>query len=460
MRRGLHLGVEMEYCRLIMRRWKIVAIVTLCLFPALVAFGQGKVFHLVLDGSINPASKDFVLRAITQAEDEQGSLLVIELNTPGGLGESMRDIVMAELASTVPIVVFVGPSGARAASAGVLITLAADVAAMAPGTNIGAAHPVELISGGASSDKTMTEKITNDAVAFAKSVAQERGRNVEWAEKAVRESSSLTATEALDQGVVDLIADDLSDLLSQLDGYVLADGRVLHTAGATIEEIRPTLRERLLSYLTDPNVVYVLFILGLIGIIFEFFHPGIGFGLVMGGICLILAFLGMQVLPVNIVGVILIIFGSGLMVLDAFTPTHGILTSGGVTSLIIGSFTLFDIHNRVIGLSWVTIILVVGTMTALFVFVISKALLIQRKSPAIGSKFLVGMNGEAKISLDPQGTVFVNGEYWKARSLEGRISPGEDVTIVGMEGRTLLVRRARQSSSSSGVSHTTEREKG
>jgi len=434
-----------------MKASMIVAILLLLLSPSLTCLGNGEAFHAVLDGSISPASKDFVIRAITQAEQAHGSLLVIELNTPGGLGESMRDIVMAELSSTVPIVVFVGPAGARAASAGVLITLAADVAAMAPGTNIGAAHPVQLIPSGTNTDETMTEKITNDAVAFAKSVAQERGRNVEWAEAAVRESSSLTATEALDQGVIDLIADDLSDLLQRLDGYTLHDGRVLHTSGITIEEIHPTLRERLLFYLTDPNIVYVLFILGLVGLVYEFFHPGVGFGLAMGGISLVLAFLGLQVLPVNIVGVILIVFGTGLMILDAFTPTNGILTMGGIASLLVGSFALFNIRNEAIGLSWVTIVVVVGTMSALFVFVISKALLIQRKSPAIGTYSLIGMVGRAKRSINPEGTVLVNGEYWRARSLEGeRIAPGEGVTVVGMEGRTLVVRAAGGPNQSSG----------
>lgn len=429
-----------------MKRWAIAVAIIVLLIPSLVVFGRGEVFHVTLDGSINPASKDFIVRAISQAEAQGGSLLVIELNTPGGLEESMRDIVMAELASTVPIVVFVGPAGARAGSAGVLITLAANVAAMAPGTNIGAAHPVELMGGEQS--KTMTEKITNDAVAFAKSVAQERGRNVEWAEKAVRESSSLTASEALDQGVINLIADDFSDLLHRLDGYVLPDGTVLHTAGVPIQEIRPTTRERLLEHLADPNIVYVLFILGLVGLIYEFFHPGIGLGLVVGVISLVLAFLGLQVLPVNVVGVILIIFGSGLMVLEAFTPAHGILILGGVASLLIGSFTLFNIHNRAIGLSWVTIILVVGTMTALFVFVISKALLIQRKPPAIGKKALIGLRGTAKTSINPEGTVLVNGEYWKARSPQGRIPPGDDVIVIGIEKRTIIVQKVREANAS------------
>lgn len=434
----------MEYLHNIMKRLRFVAgLLAILAGLSLSALGEGEIFHLILAGSINPVSRDVVKRAIEQAEAAKGELIVIELNTPGGLGESMRDIVMAELASTVPVVVFVGPAGARAASAGAIITIAADVAAMAPGTNIGAAHPVELIGAGSEEgqDKTMTEKITNDAVAFAKSIAQERGRNVEWAEKAVRESSSLTAQEALDQGVIDLMADDLPDLLHKLDGYTLPDGRVLHTVGKEIVEIRPSLRERLLGLLADPNIVYVLFIIGLYGLIYEFFHPGIGFGLAAGGICLALAFFGLQVLPVNVVGVILILFGVGLMILDAFTPTNGILTTGGVVSLLIGSFTLFNIPNRAVGLSWTTIFLTVGTVTALFLFIISKALLIQRKKPVTGRIGLIGEVGIARSALDPVGKVFVHGEYWDARTDEGTIEPGERVVVERVEGRTLIVRR-------------------
>ena len=435
-------GARMEYLHSAMKQ--LIVATLLVLLTAVSAVGAGDVFHLVLTGSINPVSRDIVKRAISQAEEAHGEMLIIELNTPGGLGESMRDIVMAELAATVPVVVFVGPPGARAASAGAIITLAADVAAMAPGTNIGAAHPVELIGTGGEEgqDKTMTEKVTNDAVAFAKSVAQERGRNVEWAEKAVRESSSLTAQEALDQGVIDLIAADFSDLLNKLDGYTLPDGRVLHTAGRRVVEVHPSLRERLLGYLADPNIVYVLFIIGLYALIYEFFHPGIGFGLAAGGICLTLAFFGLQILPVNVVGVILILFGVGLMVLDAFTPTHGILTTGGVVSLLIGSFTLFNIPNRTIGLSWTTIFLTVGTVTALFLFIISKGLLIQRKRPVTGTVGMIGEEGTARTALDPDGKVFVHGEYWNARSTAGRIEAGEKVVIEGMDGKILIVRRA------------------
>ena len=401
--------------------------------------------HVTVTGSINPLSRDLVVRAIRQAEEENASLLVIELNTPGGLGESMRDIVMAELGATVPIVVYVGPAGARAASAGVFIAMAADVAAMAPGTNIGAAHPVQLLGGGEGQEEdiTMTEKAVNDSVAFAKSIAEERGRNVEWAEQAVRESSSLTASEALALNVVDLVVSDFDELLDILDGYVLPDGRILQTTGLQTKEIRANLRERLLGYLADPNIVYILFLLGLYGLIYEFFQPGIGFGLAAGGICLILALLGLQILPVNLVGLGLILFGVLLMVLDAFTPTNGILTTGGVVALLIGSFTLFNIPNRTIGLSWGTIVAMVGTMTILFVFVISKGLLAQRRRAVTGEPGMVGAVGEARGRIDPTGKVFVKGEYWDAHSLEGAIHAGDEVVVERLEGRTLFVRRKR-----------------
>jgi len=426
-----------------MKRRALWVLFIIALGIAFSAWGSEIIYRLPLVGSINPVSRNFVLRAIAQAEGEQAALLLIELNTPGGLGESTRDIVMAELGATIPIVVFVGPAGARAASAGVFITMAADVAAMAPGTNIGAAHPVDLLGGGQEQDATMTDKIVNDSVAYAKAIAEERGRNVEWAEQAVRESSSLTASEALAEGVIDLVVADRGELLERLDGYGLPDGRVLRTTGLTMRDIRPSLRERLLGYLADPNLVYILFIIGLYGLIYEFFHPGIGFGLAAGGICMALALLGLQILPVNIVGIVLVLFGVLLMVLDAFTPTNGILTTGGVISLLVGSFTLFNIPSRTIGLSWSTIFITVGTMTALFVFVMSKGLLIQRKRPVTGMGGMVGAIGAVRTDLDPDGKVVVKGEYWDARSLEGAIHVGERVFVERLEGRCLLVRRLR-----------------
>ena len=424
---------------------KVAATVGLLAFVTLLSAGvaAGDVLRLSLDGSINPATRDVVVRAIGEAEERAAELLLIELNTPGGLEQSMRDIVAAELSSAVPVVVFVSPSGARAASAGVFLTMAADVAAMAPGTNIGAAHPVSLIGGDAAEGEqdTSIDKAAQDAAAFARAIAEQRGRNVDWAESAVLQSSALSADEALDQGVIDLIARDVDDLLEALDGYVLPDGRVLSTRGAEIDEIRPTLRERLLGLLADPNLVYVLFILGLYGLIYEFFHPGIGFGLAAGGVCLLLALFGLQVLPVNIVGIALILFGMGLIVLDAFTPTNGILTAGGVVGLLAGSLTLFDIPDRSIGLSWGTIFAVVGVTAALSIFVLSKGLAIQRRRPVTGTVGLAGATGTARSLLDPDGTVFVHGEYWAARSLDGRIGVGEAIRVDRVEGKTLLVRR-------------------
>ena len=269
----------------------------------------GPILHATLDGSINPATRDYVVRFLERAARDEAELAILQLDTPGGLETSMRDIISAELASPVPVVVYVAPSGARAASAGTFITMAADVAVMAPGTNIGAAHPISLIGTG-ETDDTSALKSENDSAAFARSIAEERQRNADWAEQAVRSSRSLSASEALAERVIDLVAEDLEDLLAQLDGYVLLDGRVLSTAGTPITPVSQTLRERLLGLLADPNVVYVLFILGIYGLIFEFFSPGIGFGLAAGGVCLLLAFFGLQILPVNVAGVALVLFGA------------------------------------------------------------------------------------------------------------------------------------------------------
>ena len=408
-----------------------------------VAAEAGGILRLSLDGSINPASRDMVLRAIREAEAQAAEFLLIELDTPGGLEGSMRDIVAAELSSIVPIVVFVSPSGARAASAGVFLTIAADVAAMAPGTNIGAAHPVNLLGGDTpeGTQDTSIDKAANDAAAFARAIAEQRNRNVDWAESAVLHSSALSAAEALEQGVVDLVAEDTIALLAALDGFRLADGRTLYTGEAVIVEIRSTLRERLLSLLADPNIVYVLFILGLYGLIYEFFHPGIGFGLAAGGVCLLLALFGLQILPVNIAGVALILFGMALIVLDAFTPTNGILTAGGVVGLLAGSLTLFNIPDQSIGLSLGTILAVVGVCAAGSIFILSKGLMIQRKRPVTGTLGLIGTEGTARTRLNPNGSVFIHGEYWTARSIEGAIELGQAVRVEQVDGKTLLVRR-------------------
>jgi membrane-bound serine protease (ClpP class) len=398
---------------------------------------------LELTTSINPISRDTVLRVLEEAESVDAELVIIELNTPGGLDSSTRDIVAALLGSEVPVAVYVAPSGARAASAGTFITLAADIAAMAPGTNIGAAHPVNLLGDADSegeSGSTSIDKAANDAAAFARSIAEQRGRNVEWAEAAVLQSSSLSASEALDAGVIDVIADDVTALLAALDGREVR-GRTLSTLDAPVRRIRPNLRERLLGLLADPNVVYVLFMLGLYGLIYEFFQPGVGFGLAFGGVCLLLALFGLQILPVNIAGIALVLFGAGLMVLDAFTPTDGILTAGGVVALLAGSLTLFDIPDRAIGLSLGTVLAVVGVTAAFSLFVLSKGLLVQRRKPVTGRDALVGTVGTVARALSPDGTVAIRGEYWDAHSVDGTIEAGERVRVQGIDGHTLLVRR-------------------
>jgi len=424
--------------RSLLRRAAVLALLWAAIGTLAVCGAQ--VVLLLVDTTINPVTRDYILRGLDEAQARHADLVIIELDTAGGLAESMRDIIAAELASPIPIAVYVSPSGARAASAGALIALAADIAAMAPATHIGAAHPVDML-GSSTDDHTTAEKAVNDAAALARSIAEQRGRNIDWAEAAVRESSAVTASEALDLGVIDLIAPDRSDLIRRLDGWVLFDGRILSLSAPTIDTVRPNLRERLLGLLADPNLVYILFILGLYGLIYEFFSPGVGFGLAIGGLCLLLALFGLQILPVNIVGVALTIFGMGLIVLDAFTPTNGILTAGGIVALFAGALTLFGLPGRQFGLSWATVLAVIGVTGGLALFVVSKGLLIQRARPATGPTALVGRTGTAREVLSPTGRVFIHGEYWNARAASGRIESGDRVRVESVERDTLVVRR-------------------
>ena len=402
------------------------------------------IYYFAVDGTINPASKDFILRVIDKATDAQAEMVIFHLNTPGGLVAATRAIVSAQLTSPIPIVVFVSPGGAQAASAGVFITMAADVAAMSPGTNIGAAHPVPL--GGAEGEDVMAEKVVNDIAAWAKSIAEQRGRNVEWAEQAVRENTSITASEALTLGVVDLFATDKNDLLAQLEGYTLSDGRILQVAGLPLREIRPTWRERLFNYLADPNIVYILLMLGMLALTWEFMQPGIGFGAAVGGSMLLLAFFGLQILPINITGLALLGLGIVLIVLDIFTPTDGILTVGGVVALLFGSFALFDIPDPAIALSWWNILATVGTLTLVSVFVIGKSVAIQKKAVVTGPSGMVGAVGVVRADLDPVGMILVKGELWKAEidmsdPSDEPIRKNERVEIKRVEGSKLIVRR-------------------
>lgn len=404
-----------------------------------VALG-GEIVKLTVDGSINPASRGYVLRELGRAEASGAGLVILELDTPGGLDSSMKDMVEAILDCAVPVVVWVGPPGARAASAGTFILLAADVAAMARGTSVGAAHPVAITGQTPGEEDPTVQKAVNDAASRIRAIAELRGRNADWAERAVRESVTATATQALELGVIDLLADSIPELLQKLDGYILPDGRTLKTAGLGLREVGMSLKDRLFSYLADPNLVYILLMLGLYGLIYEFFSPGIGLGLAVGGISLLLALLGLQILPINLVGIGLVLFGVLLMVLDAFTPTNGILTTGGVVSLVIGSLSLFELDSPVIGLSWVTVAATVGTLTAILIFIFSKGLLAQRRL-ARPLTTMVGLVGVAKGDLDPEGWVLVRGEYWRARCQGQPVRAGDRVEVIGQEGRFLIVRR-------------------
>jgi membrane-bound serine protease (ClpP class) len=403
-----------------------------------------------LESSINPITKDFLLRVITEAHRDGASLLVIRLDTPGGLLESTKDMVTAILNSPIPIVIWVGPAGARAASAGAFITMAADIAAMAEGTNIGSSTPISLGPApgeGESQDNSARKKILEFVASEARKIAEKRGRSKEWAEKFVLEGKSLTAKEALQNNIINLIANNREELLKQLDGYELQrDGQTvrLQTAGMPLKTYERTFKEQVMNYLADPNVVYLLLTIGIYALIAEFFTPGFGVG-IGGAICLLLALLGLQVLPFNVAGLAFILLGAALMVIDLFAPTHLALTIGGVISLLIGSFMLFNFESfeaPALGLSPISIFATVGTITVLFVFMVTKGLLIQRKPVATGKEGMIGMVGTARDELNPSGMVFIMGEYWRATAIDGPIKAGEAVRVERVENGKLIVRKA------------------
>jgi membrane-bound serine protease (ClpP class) len=397
----------------------------------------GYAFIMELEGPINPASAMYVKRGIETASEKKATVVVIRLDTPGGLASSMRTIVKAILNSSVPVAVYVGPSGASAASAGVMVTVAAHIAAMAPGTNIGAAHPVG--AGGGDIGKTMSEKVVNDMAAYARSIAEEKGRSGEWVEKAIRESVSITADEAVEKHVVDMIAVNLDDLLRKMDGKeVVVAGQkvVLRTAGLKKVYYRPGLRDRVLGTISDPNISYILMMIGLAGLYFELAHPGAIFPGVIGGISLILAFYSFQTLPVNYAGLLLIVLGVIFFILETQVPSFGMLSVGGLISFVLGSMMLFEDISISLGLMMPTILLV----GAFFVVVAGLAFRAQRARPSSGREGIVGERGVARETIDPEGLVFVHGEHWKARS-EEKIEPEERVEVVGLEGLVLKVRK-------------------
>jgi membrane-bound serine protease (ClpP class) len=399
---------------------------------------------LRIDGAINPVVADYIKRGIDQAEEAQATVGIIQMDTPGGLDTAMRDIVQDIVNSRVPIVVYVSPSGARAASAGVFITIAAHVAAMAPNTAIGAAHPVSLGTGGeAQVSKEMEEKIINDAAAYIRSIAEAHGRNMEWAEKAVRESVSATEQEALELNVIDMVAPDLDALITQLDGrqVTMLGGSVvtLHTEGATVNRIDMSTVEEFLYIISDPNIAFILMSLAMLGILVEITNPGLVFPGVVGGISLLLAFYSLGMLPVNWAGVLLIILAFGLFIAEVFTVTFGLFTAGGIVALVIGALILLPGRSFVFRINpWLiaTVAILIG---ALFAFVVSQVIGVHRRQASTGKEELMGKTAIVKIALDPEGTVFFKGERWNAISEKGRVEPGEEVIITKVDSLRLWV---------------------
>jgi len=398
---------------------------------------------LSVKGTINPVLVDYIKRGIEQAEDNNAVACIIQLDTPGGLDTSMRDIIKDIVNAQVPVVVYVSPSGARAASAGVFITVAAHVAVMAPNTAIGAAHPVAVgAEGEAAMSEAMEEKIVNDAAAYIRSIAGAHGRNMEWAERAVRESVSATEVEALELNVIDMVAPDLDSLISQLDGrqVTMLDGSVvsLHTQGAMVNHVKMSWTEGFLYAIADPNIAYLLLSLAMLGLMVEIANPGLIFPGIVGGICLLLAFYSLGVLPVNYAGVLLIVLAFGLFIAEVFTTTFGLFTAGGITSLVIGSLILFKGGPLFQIDPWLVAVVVI-VIAALFAFVVSRVIRAHRYQPTTGREELVGKKAVVKVVLEPEGTVLFKGERWTAVSEGGRVEPGEEVIITRVDGLILYV---------------------
>ena len=406
------------------------------------------VHRIVVDGIINPVATEYITQSIQRAEEDGAQLLIIALDTPGGLMESMHRIVKAIQSSTVPVAVYVSPPGSRAASAGVFVTYAAHIAAMAPSTNIGSAHPVfgSSPTGGkpdSAMSKTMLEKVTNDAVAKIRSLAQKRGRNADWAEKAIRQSANITAQEALKLHVIDYLVPTLDSLLTVLDGkqITLDNGKkvILHTAGARVVTFKMSWRQRILDTLSNPNIAYILLMLGIYGLLFELYNPGTILPGVVGGICLITGLYALQTLPVNYAGVLLIVFAVILFLLEIKIPSYGLLTIGGVISLIMGSVMLFDSPLPFLRVSWQVITFVVILSVLFFVFAIGMAIKTHRKKPTTGLVGMIGEEGEVFKPLNPEGTVKIHGEFWKAVS-DVPCKKGQRVKVVETDKETLRLK--------------------
>lgn len=435
------------------RGWAAGQVFGALAFWALAAAGAGgEAIMVEIDGAIGPATSAYVDGAIAEAENRGARLVVLRLDTPGGLDTAMRAIVKAINASPVPVVGFVAPSGARAASAGTYILYACHVAAMAPGTNLGAATPIQIgaLPGGTPETKpadqpaggdAATHKLVNDAAAYLRSLAQLRGRNADWAEQAVRSGASLSAEEAVALGVADLLAADLGDLLAKLAGrrvWTVAGEVTLATQGLTRVAVAPDWQNRLLSILSNPNVAYILMLVGIYGLIYEFSTPGAVLPGVAGVMCLVLALYAFQLLPINYAGVALMLLGLALMVTEAFVPSFGALGLGGVASFVLGSLILIDTQAPGFGLSLALILTLALTSAALLILVVGMAVKARRRPVVSGAEELLGATGVALSGFPGPGSVRLHGEVWAARSAAA-LAPGQVVKVTGREGLVLLV---------------------
>jgi membrane-bound serine protease (ClpP class) len=408
-----------------------------------VTLAAEKVGFINVDGAIGPATASYIARSIEEAKARNVQCLVIQLNTPGGLLDSTQKIVQSFLGSPVPVVVYVAPTGATATSAGCFITIAASVAAMAPATTIGAAHPVSI--GGFPSgseekpDETMKQKLENFSVSYMETIAGKRQRNVEWAKSAVKESASITAQKALELKVIDLIATDMPDLLQKLNGRV-ADGKTLKTAGAEVSEIKMSASEHVFQKLWRPEVMFILMLIAIYGIIGELTTPGAILPGVVGAIALVLALYLAAVLPVNVTGLVLIGLALMLLIFDVYAPTHGVLTVGGVIAFLIGSLMLFNRADPLFRLSLNYIIPATLITAGFFIFVIGKGLRAQRLPVKVGAETLIGRTVTALTPIDSRsGRIFIEGEYWNAVS-DTPIEKGEDAEIAAVQGLTIRLK--------------------
>lgn len=396
----------------------------------------------IAGGTINPVSADFIINAIDEAEESGSKCLIIELDTPGGLITATQDIVKRMLAANIPLVVFVHPAGSGAVSAGVSITIAAHFAVMAPGTNIGAAHPVGI--GKTDSADVSIQKATNWWATFNRSIAEKRGRNADWIEKAVRESESITETEALEMSVIDFICPDLDSLLILLNGKtarVDSGDVIIDTDNARIVRHKMNWRAKILDLISNPSIAYVLLMLGILGMYFEFSNPGAILPGVLGGIFLILAFFAMQQLPINVAGILLILFATLLFILEVKVTSYGILTIGGIVSMLLGSLMLFkSTPSLTIHLPIGLILAVTLTTSAFFIFAIGMAIRTHRQKVTTGKEGIIDELGIAVTAIDPDGQVKIHGEYWKAVSDE-KIKKNEKVKVLQVEGLKLIVKK-------------------